>query len=94
MAKQFLDVDCSRGAPMGRRRYGLAAEAERVKLFKVRLDHQGYDDGGAYWGVNLPGHTLYCAESDDYREFVRALNRSDARVKLGLRLDQLVKGMM
>lgn len=92
MAKQFNDVNCQYGAPMGRRRYGSAGDAEKVRLFKVRLDTGGYDDGGAYWGVNLPGHALYCADSDDYRDFVRALNRAEAMTKLGLKVQQLKRG--
>lgn len=89
MGKQFSDVDCRRGAPMGRRTYGNAKDAVKVSVFKVRLDNGGYDDGGAYWGVNLPGYSLYCADSDDFRSFTRALNREEAIKRFGLTPCQL-----
>lgn len=91
MAKQFDYVGCKFGAPMGRRGYGSANETSKVRVFKVNLDTQGYDDGGAYWGVNLPGSVLYCAEGEDYRRFVRALSRSEAIAKLGLESRRLLR---
>lgn len=77
MGRQFPVVASARGAPMGRCVYGQAMDGQRIRLFKVRLDTGGYDDGGAYWGL---GRQLYCAESDDgeYRRFVRADSRADA----------------
>lgn len=82
MAKQFAEVSTSRGAPFGRKEYraDYAIEPRSVKLFRVRLDAGGYDDGGAYWGTGEP---LYCAQDDkDMRVFCRAPNRGAAVVKL------------
>jgi hypothetical protein len=94
MTKQFIPVDCSRGAPMGRAEYGTATECEprTVRVFKVRLDGD-YDDGGAYWGCNSFGAYLYCAtDGADYRAFVRATSRADAIIRLGIPCDRLIRG--
>lgn len=74
---QFSAVNSQYGAPMGRASYGRQPDAARpVRLFRVRLDSGGYDDGGAYWGHGAP---LYCATDDaDYREFTRANHRAVA----------------
>lgn len=82
MVKQFENVNCSRGAPMGRASFGTLSEASdcSLKVFRVTLNTGGYDDGGAYWG--LPQDNLYCIESinmsDYYRTFVRARDRAEA----------------
>ena len=84
MGKQFADVNCSRGAPMGRADdANLETEMPRfVRLFKVRLMDGGYDDGGAYWGIGEP---IYCAIDDDgSRQFIRAGSRERAAFMLGL----------
>lgn len=48
-----------------------------VDLFRVRLDVNGCDDGGAYHG--LSDIALYCArDGDGYQQFVSADNRRDA----------------
>ena len=82
--KQFSKVDCSRGAPMGRAGYGVAP-ARKVRCFKVRLDSGGYDDGGAYWGVDYSGKSLYCIQDRDFfRRFTRASSRADAANQCGM----------
>ena len=84
MSKQFNDVSCKYGAPMGRREDGYLETRVRrfVRLFRVRLDSGGYDDGGAYWGIGTP---LFCAEDDDgNRQFVRAVSRRQACFLLDL----------
>lgn len=83
MGRQFEDVDCSGGAPMGRTAWHeKPTAAHTVRLFRVRLDAGGYDDGGAYWGIGAP---LWCAtDGGDYREFTRAQSRLCAVVALGL----------
>lgn len=84
MAKQFSDVSSRYGAPMGRRADGyLETELPRyVRLFRVRLDSGGYDDGGAYWGHGSP---LWCAEDDDgNRQFIRASTRERAALELDI----------
>lgn len=84
MAKQFNDVSARYGAPMGRREDGyLETDLPRfVRLFRVRLDSGGYDDGGAYWGHGAP---LWCAEDEDgNRKFIRASSRERAALMLGI----------
>lgn len=84
MAKQFEDVSGRYGAPMGRREDGyLETDIPRfVRLFRVRLDAGGYDDGGAYWGIGAP---LWCAMDDDgNRQFIRAGTRERAALELNI----------
>ena len=83
MGKQFSDVNCRYGAPMGRR--GSPPDGEvtgKVRLYQVNIDSGGYDDGGAYWGLGPP--TLYCAEQEHSRllSFFRARSRNDAKLKV------------
>ena len=93
------EVDCSRGAPMGRANIGEVKHCApgTVHLFKVRMT-DAYDLGGAYWGL---GETLWCAYSPGYgehaqpnynerRAFTRAPNRRAAMNALGLTPEQLL----
>jgi hypothetical protein len=76
MAKQFPDVFTRYGAPMGRSSSPLGDGPRSVRLFRVRLDSGGYDEGGAYWGR---GGALYCAQCPEGgRRFTRAKSRADA----------------
>jgi hypothetical protein len=87
MKRQFDDVSCRYGAPMGRQSYGspIDCEVKTIRLFKVSLDCQGYDDGGAYWGINSNGKFLYCAtDNANYRGFTRADSRYKAMVQLSI----------
>jgi hypothetical protein len=84
MGAQFENVTGRYGAPMGRREDGYLGTSPRhsVRLFRVRLDSGGYDDGGAYWGTGEP---LWCAiDGDGNRQFMRAPSRFLAAVKLGI----------
>jgi hypothetical protein len=83
---QFPPVHSRWGAPMGRREYHVKPSTPRsVRLFKVNLDAGGYDDGGAYWGVNQRWESLYCATDDaTYMEFIRAGSRAAAAAALKL----------
>lgn len=87
--KQFDDVSSKYGAPMGRSECGTAPDAARtVRLFRVRLDSGGYDDGGAYWGSGEP---LFCAtDGGGFRRFVRAASRFAAMHALALEPRTLV----
>ncbi len=73
---QFHDVSSPYGAPMGRRSQELCPTG-KVRLFRVRLNNGGYDDGGAYWGC---GQALWCAEDVEEGNwtFVRAPSRAAA----------------
>ena len=74
MAKQFNNVNCATGSPMGRKEWRDAPTVARsVRVFRVRINAQGYDDGGAYWGIGKP---LFCAtDGENYRMFTRADSR-------------------
>ena len=96
--QQFSKVDSSRGAPMGRMPYGSIQESfpRTVRLFKVNIDSQGYDDGGAYWGHGGP---LWCAIGEHYytglqsRAFTRADSREHAIVLLKIEDGLLIQGI-
>jgi hypothetical protein len=84
MKKQFENVSGRYGSPMGRSEYGTPENTEEksIRVFKVRIDSQGYDDGGAYWGI---GQALYCAtDGDEYRRFIRAHTRIQAIAGLNI----------
>jgi len=87
--------DPSRGAAMGRPSritHVSQLPPRSVYLSRVKLI-DGYDEGGAYWGVGAP---LYCAYSDDYCEYceyVRAYSREDAATQLGLTSQQLKRAL-
>lgn len=67
---------CSQyGSSMGRRDIVPEILEQKCRVFKVDLT-QGYDNGGAYWGIGTP---LYCLWSDETQAFVRALNRQGAK---------------
>ena len=81
------------GAFMGRKEYNKPPQKRIIRLFKVRLDNGGYDNGGAYWGIGEP---LWCAMADEdltgqeqYRAFVRAESRKSAAFKLGIKNEYL-----
>ena len=93
---QFSKVDSQHGAPMGRASYGSIPECfpRSVRLFRVNIDSQGYDDGGAYWGTGQP---LWCAigEHDtgcQSRAFIRAGSREEAIVELKIECGLLKQG--
>ena len=87
MGKQFSDVNCRFGAPMGRSDSPLGCTG--VRVFRVNLDSGGYDDGGAYWGHGQP---LYCATcAEDGRVFIRADSRLAAVAELGIEARSMKK---
>lgn len=91
MSKQFPAVNSRYGAPMGRSESPLGETPKGIRLFKVRLDSGGYDDGGAYWG--LP-NDLWCAQCPEGgQEFTRASNRLVAAAKLSLTNSLLARGI-
>lgn len=75
MSKQFTDVSCKYGAPMGRPQAFWGAD-KPARCFHVRLS-EGYDDGGAYWGYP---NDVYCAmNADGLFLTVRASSRKEAK---------------
>ncbi len=88
MSKINLEAVSSRyGAPMGRCDDASIKTAvpRFVRLQQVRLDSQGYDSGGAYWGIRRPGESLFVAEDGDgNRQFISAYGRAQAALKLGI----------
>jgi len=97
MGKQFPDVSGKYGAPMGRREFYNPEYMAAARLFRVRLDSGGYDDGGAYWGLGEP---LWCCMQRDhgFQVFFRASSRRAAAEYVaaeypGLRLFRPVTGM-
>ena len=88
---QFPSVDSHRGAPMGRPTSKLGETPKGVRLFKVRLDAGGYDDGGAYWGLS---NNIWCAQCPEGgQEFTRASSRISAAAKLHLSNGRLARGI-
>lgn len=79
---QFPQVSAAHGAPMGRPSSpALSFDVGRsIKLFRVVLDRQGYDNGGAYWGRGAP---IYAAiDHDGNMQTVRADSRELAALAL------------
>ena len=91
--KQFKNVICKYGAPMGRTEsltdLFLNNPSGKVRCFKVRFVDGDYDDGGAYWGRGVNNIALYCAtkqkgtvtNGDGLLMFTRAFNRMDAKAQ-------------
>ena len=89
MRKQFENVDCKYGAPMGRPEVHTDFSG-RARCFKVNLDNGGYDEGGCYWGFDLTNKTsLYCTTNnkgyDGFLLFTRANSRQEAKVIFQIR---------
>ncbi len=54
ISKILSNVDCSRGAPMGRPSNSISERPTNKKIFDRRvpmIDCGAYDKGGAYWGI-------------------------------------------
>ena len=74
------------GASMGRPVDRVDGHMTGCKLYRVRLNRDGYDNGGAYWGAGLP---LYCLTDADANAigFQRAPSRVKAFAALSDRFD-------
>lgn len=71
-----------RGASMGRPDRPLAW-GDRLRLSVLKIDSQGYDPGGAYWGISL----LPLYQARDERAgviYLRAPDRAAAKSQLEL----------
>lgn len=74
-------VDCSRGAPMGRTRSLTDPEGAVVNVSLVRMDKEGYDTGGAYWGLGLPLYMASHNHGEGGLTFCRAIDNLEAIYK-------------
>ena len=88
MTTKLANVSSRYGAPMGRVEERGEPAPRSVRLERVRINTQGYDSGGAYWGTGRP---LYMASGPGYRRFVRAVDREDAAVSLKLTSAHLIR---
>ena len=87
MSHKFPNAADQYGAGMGRTSYsGVRNKPYKFRMERVKLDSGGYDNGGAYWGRDLP---LYYARADDPSEeddstelFLRAFDRADAKAQV------------
>lgn len=83
----LTDVNCSRGAPMGRANSHSTDKlyAGKFYLRQLPMVDYDYDQGGAYWGCGNPEiGWMYRAYSDTFQDevvelFVRARNREAAK---------------
>ena len=84
-------LNCSRGAPMGRRNRCemLPEEVGKVFLQHVPFVDDCYDRGGAYWGMPADLWRAYAeiewmagADVDVFEHFLRAPSREKAKAEL------------
>lgn len=85
MSRHLPDVNCSRGAPMGRSG-DWSEPVGKVRLHLMKMSPCGaYDEGGAYWGCG--NHKIgwmyqaYDLESD-FSVFIRAKSRDQAKAEI------------
>lgn len=71
------DVSSPYGAPMGRRGATDLDTSAPLALHRVPVNSQGYDRGGAYWGVGAPLYEVLDRGGEGF--FLRAENRADAK---------------
>lgn len=79
MAFLKLPKACNKyGANMGRRNVTTDRNAAMTfRLYRMRLDKGGYDNGGAYWGIGPDA--LWHAYTETDQVFVRARTREGAK---------------
>lgn len=76
---QFPIVSGKYGAPMGRWTGSEEYKGTPCRVFRVKLDTGGYDQGGAYFGGETFPRKLYCAQGDGLQLFTREHSRSAAK---------------
>ena len=81
-APQGYHGDWKRGAPLGRyARQPFKTPAGRLTLQRIRINNQGYDPQGAYWGTGDP--LYWCASDDGTLDWTfRAASREAAKDKV------------
>lgn len=75
MNAKLSDVSTKYGAPFGRVDSPIDA-GRTLYLSRIRLNSQGYDSGGAYWGIGKP---LYRVSDGSEGYFIRARDRYEAK---------------
>lgn len=79
---ELTEMNCSRGAPMGRRET-YCADREAPLVFEIRqviLDDDGYDTGGAYWGIGTPLWRVWGEDEDGemaHEQYLRSQSRAE-----------------
>lgn len=68
------------GSSMGMAEYGVIEQDDKIRVFELPLDSQGYFKNGAYFGI---GQKLFIAinvadNGNEYRRIIRAASRSAA----------------
>lgn len=69
-------VNAQYGAPMGRRETHEPLTGNPFRLQMIAIDRDGYDPGGAYWGIGAP---LFFYTDGGTEAFIRATNRENAK---------------
>jgi hypothetical protein len=54
----------------------------QCSLVRIRLNRQGYDENGTYWGSGSPLYRAECAEDTGFLYYLRADDRNDAKTVL------------
>lgn len=75
------NVSSKYGAPMGRDndRPEDLLPVKRVHLERIRINQQGYDSGGVYWGTGKPLFVAWGWDDTDGESFVRHFLRASTR---------------
>jgi hypothetical protein len=71
-----------RGANMGRRCHIPDEPDQKLFMERIRFVDGTYDQGGAYWGISPEGKSLWCAYNDMATVWVRAKNRTEAKIEV------------
>jgi hypothetical protein len=85
MKRKLPDVSSREGSQMGRRSVPATDKLFPHKMYLVKLKwvDGDYDEGGAYWGNNCNGASIYWAYGEDdqirFEYFVRAMTRAQAK---------------
>jgi hypothetical protein len=79
-ANPITPVSGRYGAPMGRflGPDALDTTAGRIYLRRIPINSQGYDSGGAYWGIGQP--LWHAHDQDGNGRIFRARNRAAAKL--------------
>lgn len=84
------EVDCSRGAPMGRGAW-LEKPTGLVIAFRLPIDAGGYDLGSAYWGT--PNNVFCITDGKEFRVFSRADTLQGAIDEARVKYASLLEGV-